>query len=749
TAVVITPTATGVVHAATVVQANASGGAIVVWSGSGRSDTDGGGIANFGVDVCLLVSGTFGLFQRAILGQVRLGGKAAWDETTASPLIPFVNDESLADVDFLQYRSGYIGRPCYDPITAAFSVAVVASYGSDSTHLEDATFALSFSAGRLLHHTPGLVAVSTGRFLMAVPVYVDESDPIDITSGLDCVRLETVGSAQLRSVSAAGLRLWQSGFGVSYADGVQHADLTPPPPTYVVGSGYDSALSYGGAPPGAFAASFFVSFAIRWRDEKGNLHRSLPSNEITLPWYELNTGVYYAKRWTIPRPFPLSLTGSKGGQKYEVEVYQADSTGAAMYFIGTATPQPHPTIASCDYIVPIVNTSFGTTDQRFVLCLLSPSTAGKNLRWSDVGELLHIPPPSFVDMCSTQSRLWGLSGERGRLEVWPSKIITEGFAPEFPSSLVVRIPAEGGECTAIAALDDKVVVFKERAIFVIFGDPGNNNGERSTIQQPRLISSDVGCSNPNSVVEGPFGVAFQSSSAALSQRGGIHVLDKGQAVSYVGAPAKTFAAGVTFASGSLVPSEKEVRWIDPSTGHLLVWSYDVNKWHTHLSRASANSGAKFGSSAVRRGSYAILESTTSVEVDTVTPSTDAFGTQIITSWIKPAGLQGFARCWSSGHLFRWYSGRITIDVGYDYQDAWTQVSTWSVAELGALDADSGRLQVSIYHTRPKGEAFRFRITESYDMNDSAGKGFEYLGAVLEIGVKRGSFRRYATPTSRK
>lgn len=749
TTATITPTATTQVHAATVTQCNSFGGAIVVWSGSGRSDTDGGGLSNFGIDVCLLASGTFPLVDRAIVGQVRLGGQACWDGSSASPLIPFVLAESEGASTFLQYRSGFIGQPCYNPNDGnAWKIVPVAVHGSDSTHLAEAMWDIDgFSAGNRIHHLPSLRSTSAGSYVMAAPVYVDESDPLDITSGIDAIRIETVQSPQLRNVSAAGIRLWQAGSGVAYTDGVQHAELTPTPPIYMATSSYDSTLSYGAAAPVLPGASVFVKLAFRWRDEKGNLHRSIPSNEITTSWYVFSAPNYYAARWTFPRPFPNSVDGSKGGQQYEVEVYQADSSGAAMYFRGVATPEPHPTLTACDCIIPIIGTSFGLTDQRFIVVAQTPSTVGTVPLWAEEGELLHIPPPQFVDICSTQSRLWGLSGERGRLEVWPSKVITEGYAPEFSPTLVVRIPAEGGECTAIAALDDKVVVFKERAIFVVFGDPGNNSGERSTIQQPRLISSDVGCSNPNSVVEGPFGVAFQSSSSAQSSRAGVHVIDRGLSVTHAGAPAKLFSAGVSFACGSLVSPEKEVRWLDPVSGDVLVWSYDVGKWHTHPDRATAR--AVGGSSCVRRGSYALLSDVDTVDVDTATPSSDAVTTQIVTAWIKPAGLQGFVRCWLSGHLFKWYSGGVTIEVGYDYADAWTDVRSWTLAEMTALAADSGRVQLSIHHTRQKCEAFRFRITETYGINDPPGNGFDYLGSVLEMGVKRGSFRRYTTPDSRK
>jgi hypothetical protein len=599
-----------------------------------------------------------------------------------------------------------------------------------------------------------------GEYFMAYPVVIEALGDFDIYTAVDFMRCKTVEAPQSRSVTAASTRI-VSGGGVSYVDGVQQAELTPPPLITAAGMpapDYEADFAFGPTNPsttgGWTTSGAYVKLAIRWRDQKGNVHRSLPSEEIEWAWYQLDGGNYFGSRMNIPRPWPCALTSSLGilddrGGHYQVEVYQADDTGELFYFRGLATPEPHPTYAQLDFIVL---TSGNVPEGHPEGCTIvpTPSGAGTPELWTQLDELIHIPPPPMVDLCSTQSRLWGLSGEKGRLEVWPSKLITDGYAPEFPTSLVQRIPTEGGECVAIEALDDKVVVFKERAIFVLFGDPGSNTGSRSTLQPARLISSDVGCSNANSIVAGPFGIAFQASSESLSARAGIHVIDRGLQIQHVGAPAKDISAGVTFASATLVPAEKEVRWLMGNEAReCLVWSYDVNRWH--VNRLVGDS-----SSTLRRGRYSTLSRFEDLGVvDVVAYDADAFDVvldvhemSVTTSWLKLAGLQGFQRIWLACFLIRHYTGGLSIEFGIDYDETWSTPKVWSAAALDALEPASGdRVQVYVSPVPQKCEAIRFRITE--DADNSPGRGFELVGLTLEMGIKRGSAFSNQSPTARK
>lgn len=767
----LTPQATTRVHCGTVVQADATGRYYVAWSGDGCHIPDGGGIGNFGLDIAYFSSVHTGISQTA-LGGVRLGGRAVWDESTASPLFPLINRQSnlpgaenhgIGVVPLAQYYVGHIARPVLSDAdgSAFLRMAPVCAYGTDTADIYQAYWSTDpFIAGMIRNHLPSMRAVSAGSFVF--PFHVLTS----IATGnarrqIDLLRLETVGSGSLRSVESQGVRVTSGGM-VASIDGATSAELQPPPPVYVDETTWDTDYDYGVSDPrpaGAGGGQVPASFAIRWTDSEGNLHRSFVAEPNAFRWVVLDSGHWYARRWIIPRPWPVALAQGSAPLQYQVEVYQSGGDGAALgddrYLMAIATPKAHPTLTACDYIVPVF-ASVATGAAHEALIVNNTSTVfgedGYTRCWQDTSpaEYVPIPPPPMIDICSTQSRVWGLSAEKGRLEVWPSKLLVEGYAPEFAPDLVVRVPAEGGECVGIAALDDKVVVFKERSIFVLFGDPGTNTGTRSTLQTPRLVSGDVGCSNPRSIVEGPFGVAFQAASDDGSANGGIHVIDRGLAVTFAGAPVKDTVAGVELESAVLVPAEKEVRWVAPDAS-CIVWNYGLNRWHIHTDKARH-------SAALRRGRFAALESSTSIVVDRPTWDTtlDDFGAQVVTSWIKLSSLQGFQRLWLCMILLRWRTGALRVEYAIDYDDEWSnaELREYSSAQLAALSA-TGRVQVVFKPVRQKCESFRLRFTELADPFfvgqtefSRAGQGMEIVGLTLEAGVKRGSFRRGTSTTDR-
>jgi hypothetical protein len=370
----------------------------------------------------------------------------------------------------------------------------------------------------------------------------------------------------------------------------------------------------------------------------------------------------------------------------------------------------------------------------------NPSASGPS-RWSE-SELTHIQPPAAVDACSTQDRVWLLSAERGRSDVWPSKLLLRGYAPEFPSSLTIRLPNEGGEAVAIAALDDKIIVFKERQIYAIFGSPGDNTGSNSTLQRPRLISGDVGCLTPTSVVEGPYGIVF------LGQRG-FHLLDRGLNTTYIGNDVeRTFIPrDNVITSGTLIPDRKQVRWtfneatLTSDTAKAIVWSYDAD-----IMSFSTFDTVSAVSAAARRGQWIRIARGGSVLADnTAHTSSDSFSTSVTTAWIKAAGLQGFARIYTALFLFKWFTGYIKIEVGYDHDPDWIDAVQWTNGELGALaEPSNGRVQLMVYPTRQKCEAIRFRISEVNPSGQNPpprGAGHELVGLSLEVGRKASNFRK--------
>lgn len=718
-------------------------------------------IESFGVVIASVTTG-LSVTTSGVVGSVLLAGRAGYRSAEGLPVLPI-----LDVVNTTYWRCAYLARPATGT-DGLYTLAEVCRFSSDvamhqpSTTTGARTTSRSFNLGgfttaHVVYALPSIVYDSvSGQWLFPHQVIADTATPGvngTIVVGVDMLRCATTTAPAERSVSASDLRILGGGCGATYLDGPVHAEMTPPPIGLYNTDQTDSAgIFYTGT---AAEADSHIILAARWRDEKGNLHRGAPLFVLSASMYDdAPAGDNEAVRVRFPRPFPQTIRGDKGGQTYEVEVYMAATSAGPFYFADVVTPEAHPSILGVDYI--LVSDPLGggiASAQRpagadYIADLYDrgsfPSTAVP--RWTDSGELVHVPCPPCIDLCSTQSRVWLLLGEQGRNLVRPSKLLTPGYAPEFPSSLDVVVPSEGGECVAIAALVDKVVVFKQRLIYVLFGDPGDNTGAGSTLQTPRLVPTDVGCSQAQSVVEGPFGVVFRGAA------GGFHLLGP-DAGAVTNLPALEDSLGTdTIISGALVADRKEVRWAT-SGSRTLVWDYQANAWLTHT-----HTLATVHATTVR-GLYTRIASGGNVYAERYTWSTslDTHELKLTSAWLKLSGtelptLQGFKRVWKTLLLGRWYSGDLIVRIGVDYEPEWAQTETWTAAELGALDASDGTVQIEIQHTRQKCEAVRFQIEEANPSSQSPpprGQGFTVLGATLVCGVKRGHGGKLFPAAARK
>ena len=704
------------------------------------------------------VSAGYALEQSGTVGTIRLAGRAAYSATDGVPLLPVIDS-----INETIWRMGYVGRPTEDE-HGLYTLSEVCRFGQDVTSRMGTARTFTVSNVANSHAAPVVPSLVrdavTGQWLLPYVVLSDAVVSYLLTgkSGIDLLRLETADAPALRTSSAQGLRLFAGGAGCSYVDGITHAEVTPPPIGLIDAPALafdDPGISYLGS---LAEGTFYFALAPRWRDARGNLHRGAPLHTFgACPWDQV-VGVPDdgARRFRFPRPFPASIRGERGG-RYEVEVYAAIAEAGPYYLMDVKTPEPHPTHLGVDYILisldsgHVINPAQITDGIDYIAHSGNPAAAAASWvkRWTETSELVHVPPPPAIDMCSTQERLWLLSAEAGRLDLLPSKRLVDGLAPEFPTALRVRVPDEGGEAVAVAALNDKVVVFKERLIYVVFGDPGDNTGSGSTVQTPRLVQGDVGCREAQSVVEGPFGVVFRSGA------GGFHLLGPGLDVTRLPALEDTLGDYVV-TSGVLAADRKEVRWsitTGSKTGKTLVWDYEQNAWMTHeFSAATAHA-------CTVDGDYTRLVYQGSVRQERATWATSDTHEMLLTSaWVKLAGLQGFKRVWKTIFKFRrdltHGSAGVTIRIGYNYDsDTWVDVRTWTATELGTLQIALGSdtFDLVVHHTRQKIEAFRFQIEEVDPGGQTpvGGSGLTLLGVACEWGRRQGSGAQTTGATQRK
>lgn len=156
-----------------------------------------------------------------------------------------------------------------------------------------------------------------------------------------------------------------------------------------------------------------------------------------------------------------------------------------------------------------------------------------------------------------------------------SQQLADDTALEAPVGLSLVVDPFGGPITAIAALDDTIVPFKEVATFVFGGpgpladpavDPGIN-----VFTSAELVTGDVGCISPASVGQTPLGITFQS-------RKGIRLLSRQRQVVDIGNPVEPLASQ-NFTRTTLLPDRKSILYLtDTADGFSLLWDYDRDQW---------------------------------------------------------------------------------------------------------------------------------------------------------------------------
>ena len=654
-------------------------------------------------------------------------------------------------------------------------LATVARYGQDAIELFGNTLIGTAAIGAASSHLPHLAydpSATDPRLVTAYPARLADFLGGGLgfhKRGIDLAQIWPHTTTPARNVNAQALRIIGAGHGTSCIDGLEHAEMTPPAAQWLEISGSDPAspgnspiihIDLTGAPWGGLGnpnPNKQWGFCVVWRyiDARGAIHRGPPSSVYYSLVAELNGGGGAAAKLVFEPWRPVGLLGDRGVTP-EVEVYACPYDGNGDFrLLGIVTPVVDTTVdegrvyvaltfggTPLPYSVEV--SGWDATDPRNAIprSLYTTSFAGS--------ELAATPSPALLSICSTQSRLWGLSGE-DRLDVWYTKPIALGYAPEWSDTLRVRIPQDGGPSIAIAAIDDKVIVFKRTRVFLIEGDGGDSSGNNSSLRPPRLVSSDVGCDSVESVVEGPFGVIFHSER-------GFMLLGRDLTYNFVGAPVMDqlstaspdgFARSVV--SACIIPSETEVRFAlktarASNSGLGLVWNYRLNRWTRRgvsvLPIAfNANVGGVEWFDAFHTGNGSDIYYETPL-LWTLAP----FQMSMVSSWIKLNGLAGFGRLWRAVFLFRHYDAAeaatgIQISCSVDYSNTLDAARSWSPADVVALRDASGRVELSVKPVVQKCEAVRFTITETDDAKINAGRGFDLIGVTLEIGVKPGAYKR--------
>ncbi len=615
-------------------------------------------------------------------GRLLIYGRAFVPYAGSFPMVPLVYNRApfLTQVNF----AAYVCHP-RNPSDTSQTFTVVSRLGHDR--------AVEGTFSRVLQTD---ATKNTWRMLGKVQRLTD-------VFGADAYSFTLPGEAT-RAVFVNGNTYLASGNPTCF-DGVHTYEMTPhlqPEQPTVTFAGSGGSMTAG-------AHQYMVVY--EFEDENGVLHRSAPSAASATATNVANdTATVSFTRLSLAARDSVNLRAMK------VSLYRNVVGGTVFYRVKTIAP----TVSGSDA------TTWTATDTAADATILTNEAI-----YTTGGVLSSEPPPPLLDMLLAKNRLIAISAQNRR-EVWYTKSIEPTVAPEFNASLVIRLPQEG---TALATLDDKIIVFSESDIYAISGDGPLDTGEQDTFTPPQLVASDAGCISRNSVVSGPFGVMFQSAK-------GLYVLDRSLSVQYIGAPVEDLISTYTINSAVLVEKANEVRFTldipSPPEGTYvssLVYNYLYGAWSGFTNTLSTHA-------TLWDGLYVRATTTTAAHKENSAGYSDSGSVHIPltvrTGWINVGSVQGFQRVRKLLVLGSKVAAHtLTVKIGYDYRDAFDTTISFAEAEIDTLAASV--YQYAVHIPRQKCQAIRFEISDGAPAG-GADAGFTIARLSLELGTKRGTMK---------
>lgn len=198
---------------------------------------------------------------------------------------------------------------------------------------------------------------------------------------------------------------------------------------------------------------------------QGDIYRSAPSVPASITLTGANATVNIA----IP-PCP----SNNGMLLVKTEIYRTTAGGTVYQKVGERVP------AGGWGLTALLTFSDTTTDAAL---------ATGDFLYS-IGEIQNGIPPRPSHLCVVNKRLWAVDADFRQRVVF-SKQFRKGFMPEFVDSFYVDLTDAAGDITGLQALDDRLIVFKQSAIYVISGDGPDLTGAGATPSVSR-IAGDLG-----------------------------------------------------------------------------------------------------------------------------------------------------------------------------------------------------------------------------------------------------------------
>lgn len=552
------------------------------------------------------------------------------------------------------------------------------------------------------------------------------------TTGITCITFDFAHPGIYQAVTL-GQSTYVTGGCLSCYDGQRNCDYGML--TYASKPTFVSSSTVGGQ-LGQHVYHYIV--VTRYRNARGELVRSLPptfdpfavdftasgtvANQVTMAIHQITIAQ------TKQDP---PVGGVSGGNQIIHEIYRTGYTGAIegpYYLCGVVANQL--TVGRVNF-TDLMSDGELTGGTKPILY-----TVGNALEWNQ--------PPSTRFLATHNQRLFALVDE-GKV-IWYSTAAVTGECPRFNDQLKLSIPGGDGDLTALASFDGRLYAFTPRAMFVFSGDGPNDTGAAESWSAPIRLPFGVGCIDPRSVAVTPMGVAFLSAK-------GVYLLDRSGDCKWLGERFQRTLATYPVVT-SILCSEADglilfcLRASDTpgAPGIIVVWDYRHDCWATWNVATDASTSGAMSAVVVGGEIYAqfLASNIVTSTITKYTPKTYADATAaivpqllVVTGWVTPADLQGYARIARVLILERRISAH-TLEVSsfVDYGQADKDV-VFSDGQINTTFPG----QVRFTPIRQKCESISIALA---DVASGSGAGPVLEGLLFKVRLKRGEYKHIKT-----
>ncbi|HVQ53174.1 MAG TPA: hypothetical protein VMS92_24310, partial [Mycobacterium sp.] len=332
-------------------------------------------------------------------------------------------------------------------------------------------------------------------------------------------------------------------------------------------------------------------------------------------------------------------------------------------------------------------------------------------------------------------RLWIASADFRRRLHFSKKVGGESM-PEMNDIFVVELPDDASDITQIQAMDDRLAVFTESAIYIVTGDGPDNTGAGAFPTYVK-ISSEVGC------IVGGKSVSTGDAVYFTSLRG-IQRVWKNDQIDYVGEGVDVcfnqpqVQTPVTVLDAAFVEHLNEIRFV--TANFVLVYDREFGIWYRDVGGlvtggtlvAGCYDGDQF---VLQRSNETVYYEGSSSQV---TDNGTAFTPIIRSAWIRPGVLDQRMRLYMARIIMTRTAGGAnatpTLRIYYDNDDTLFESFSPSAVIPGATVLVRGSAQPRRHRCSTFSLEARLPTSDTTVRLDAW---------AAEIGMKRGAFKNSA------